>query len=522
MAHTERLAGICEKLVAQFSDEELRTLCFDLGVDTDEVAGQTKSARVASLLELLDNRGRIPDLIARCATSRPDVALSEMLVAADAQSPFKGLAFYDVADAGLFVGREVLTALLIARISPSPQPSPARRGSRLLAVIGASGSGKSSLVRAGVVATLQGKKSLAEGALPTGCNDWLYRIITPTDRPLEALATALALPDESELSTARFIDELTQDERVLHLRAQKLIGNSKRRLFLLVDQFEELFTACKDKAQRKAFVDNLLYAANGTHEGGRSRGHGPTLVLLTLRADFYAQCFDFDNLREALGKHQAQSLIGAMTIDELRRTIIEPALRSGLEFEPGLVDLLLRDAGDEPGALPLLSHVLLETWKRRDGRRLTLAGYQASGGVCGAIAQTADSTLARMTPAQQAIARRIFVGLTELGEGAQDTRRRATLAELARTPNETEAVAAVLQVLADQRLVTTDRDANNTEMAEVAHEALTGRRRAQLAGVEPRRGRAVSRRAAGPGQRVGRCSRTSKQCARRPIARISG
>jgi len=175
----------------------------------------------------------------------------------------------------------------------------------------------------------------------------------------------------------------------------RLLGRDPQYIGKII--FEELFTACKDKTQRKAFVDNLLYAASasGAHDG-------PTMVVLTLRADFYAQCFEHDGLREALSQRQAT--IGAMSADELRRTITEPAHQNGYDFEPGLVDLLLHDAGDEPGALPLLSHALLETWKRRDGRMLTLAGYQASGGVRGAIARTADSTLARLTEAQQAMA----------------------------------------------------------------------------------------------------------------------
>ncbi|MCS6846200.1 MAG: hypothetical protein RMN52_00625 [Anaerolineae bacterium] len=448
-----------------FSDEELRNLCFDLGVDYDELRGPIKSSKAASLLELLDHRGRIPELIERCARLRDNVAWREIYTLSQAPSPFLGLSFYDVGDADLFFGREKLTATLISHLhfTGKGEGDGIRGGPRFLAVVGASGSGKSSLVRAGVVATLQGKKPLAEGALPAGCRDWLYHIITPTDNPLKALAVSL-IPDPGRAIEAnRLAEGFLESDHVLDTVARQLAGGAKRRLLLVVDQFEELFTICKDKTLRRAFVDNVLYAASDEHDG-------PLAALIALRADFYAQCFDFDNLRETLAKRQVT--VGPMSADELRRAIEEPARGNGLEFESGLVDLLLRDAGDEPGALPLLSHALLETWKRRRGRKLTLQGYQDAGGVRGAIAKTADSTLAQLTPAQQASARRIFVRLTELGEGTQDTRRRVPLSDLAGSEQEASMVTSVLKTLADARLITTDRDATGSETAEVAHEAL--------------------------------------------------
>jgi hypothetical protein len=162
-----------------------------------------------------------------------------------------------------------------------------------------------------------------------------------------------------------------------------------------------------------------------------------------------------------------------MNADELRRAIEEPARRGGWELEPGLVETLLKDVGagenrqPEPGGLPLLSHALLETWKRRRGRKLTLRSYTESGEVRGAIAKTAESVYSRLTPLGQTIARRIFISLTELGEGTQDTRRRAALGELSPNPDEAANVQAVLKLLADERLVTTDE-----KTVEVAHEAL--------------------------------------------------
>ena len=150
-------------------------------------------------------------------------------------------------------------------------------------------------------------------------------------------------------------------------------------MLLVVDQFEEVFTLSRDEAERAAFLDNLLTAVEGD---------GPVSVLLTLRADFYDRLAAHDGLRTAVAEHQAY--IGPMSPGELRRAIEAPAEAGGWEFSPGLVDLILHDVGEEPGALPLLSHALLETWRRRRGNVMTLKAYAESGGVRGAIARTAD------------------------------------------------------------------------------------------------------------------------------------
>jgi formylglycine-generating enzyme required for sulfatase activity len=363
--------------------------------------------------------------------------------------PYQGLDYYDVADAPRFFGREALTAELVAYL----------RDHRFLAVIGASGSGKSSLVRAGLVPALQRGEPLIDGSQPPkGSEHWSVHIITPKAHPLEQLAATLTKASESVTAQATLMDDLAQNPRSLHLYVTRLLSHSPAdRLLLVVDQFEELFTLCRDPQERQHFVDNLLTAA--TPEGA-------TTVVITLRADFYHHCADFARLRRALELYQ--KYIGPMTADELRRAIEDPAHLGGWDIESGLVDLLLDDVGDEPGALPLLSHALLETWKRRRGRTLTLAGYAASGRVQGAIAKTAEDVLNRqLTAEERLIARTIFIRLTELGEGVQDTRRRVTLAELLPIGEGANAVERVLKELADARLITTDQDE-----VEVAHEAL--------------------------------------------------
>ena len=392
-----------------------------------EELGAQPSDRTRSLFERLSRGervvpGQLPD--EGVLTGSVDEAPP-----APGEAPFLGLQHFEEMDAALFFGRERLVQHLVDRI----------QSERFLALIGASGSGKSSLVRAGLLPNVRGQRSV--------------HMLTPTARPLASLATAIATDRER----ANLLDALVRDPRCLrrHLHQTGIDGEGA---LIVVDQFEELFTLCTNPFQREAFVDNLVSVSTDPR--------GKDTVLVALRADFYAHCAEFGELRDMLAGHQ--EYLGPMAPDELRRAIEGPAESSGWTFEPGLVDLLLRDVGDEPGSLPLLSHALLETWQRRRGRRLTFSGYTEAGGVHGAIARTAESTLnERLTLDQQVVARRIFLRLTELGEGTQDTRRRASFDELVTRTGDKRAVLDVLDILASARLVTLADDT-----AEVAHEAL--------------------------------------------------
>lgn len=358
--------------------------------------------------------------------------------------PYKGLNYFDEADADLFVGREELTSKLTERLLSLTQAG-SNNPSRFLAVVGASGSGKSSLVRAGLVPALRWNQNSSE---------WDIHILTPTAHPLASLESTLS-PWERAGVREKLSDAMTNSTQGL-----KRFVNPDKPLLLVIDQFEETFTLCRSEEERTAFINNLLTAT--------SDPHGNVIVVITLRADFYAHCATYVQLREALANQQ--EYIGAMNEDEMRRAIEEPARRGRWEFEPGLVDLLLHDVGREPGALPLLSHALMETWQRRRARMMTLSGYASSGGVRGAIAETAESVFVdQFTPEQRAIARRIFLRLTELSDetAASDTRRRASFSELILKPEEADATQNVLKALADARLITTSEDS-----AEVAHEAL--------------------------------------------------
>jgi WD40 repeat protein len=347
-----------------------------------------------------DLAGDIVEL--QAARERAEAPLADGVVAC----PFKGLAPFDVDDAGVFFGRERLVAEMVAALA----------GASLLGIVGPSGSGKSSALRAGLL------PALAEGVLP-GSEHWAIALLRPGAHPVQALRDAVATAPPSA------------------------------RLVIAVDQFEELFTACRDEQERTAFADALVAAVRDP----RRRA----VVLIALRADFYGRCAAYPELWRMLGANHVP--VGPMRRDELRRAIESPAARAGLRVDPELADALIADVEGEPGALPLLSTALLELWQERDGRRLTLTAYEHAGGVHGAVARLAERAYAQLAPEQQPRARGLLVRLAGVGEGEAAVRRRLPLAELERTPDQSEVLAA----LADGRLVTVSGD-----QAEVAHEAL--------------------------------------------------
>jgi formylglycine-generating enzyme required for sulfatase activity len=440
-----------------FSEEELRTLCYELEIDYDDLPARGKTSKARELIFHCERTRQLGDLIALCQEKRPLVDWPAFVRPnLDTLAPFKGLEFYDVADAGLFYGREALAREFVEHLCHH----------RFLAVVGASGSGKSSIVRAGLIPALQGKPPPDfDGGLPPDSLSWPIHIFTPTAQPLKELATRLTMDSESVRATTQLIDDMIQEPRSLDIALTRLASRlSAKRILLIIDQFEELFTLCRDEPERQAFIDNLVTAV-------KPESTGPAVIVITLRADFYGHCLQYHSFHKLL--EQQQKIVGPMTAVELRQVIEMPAKSHGLTLEPGLVELFLRDVGasgdrpPEPGALPLLSHALLETWRRREGQALTLAGYHAAGGVQGAIARTADATYRQLSADQQTIARNIFLRLTELSEGPQDTRRRANLSELIPQQDNALAVIEILKLLVDARLVTT-----HEETAEVAHEAL--------------------------------------------------
>lgn len=356
---------------------------------------------------------------------------------APGEPPYKGLTYFTEADAENFFGRETLSEAIVNRLNKT----------RFLAVIGASGSGKSSLLRAGVVPRLRQQ-------------NWLIQIMTPTAQPLQRLANVL-VSGESLLSAADDLEaQLSGDPRTLHLAANRLAGQSNAsNMLLVIDQFEELYTLCREESRREAFINNLLTAVDE---------EGSLTLLIGLRADFYGRVSEYEALRTLVS--QEQEYIGPMRQEDLVRVVAEPARRGGWQLVEGLVEQILEDTAGEPGYLPLLSHALLETWDLRRGTVMTLGGYRSAGGVEGAIARTAEDTLQRMDSQQAPLVKHIFLSLTELGEGAEDTRRIASLSELQRIDAGETAVNAVLEELVRARLITVDDD-----QVQVAHEALIRR-----------------------------------------------
>lgn len=371
--------------------------------------------------------------------------------------PFQGLQYFDEKDADRFFGREMLTARIAGRLHRA----------RFLAIIGASGSGKSSLVRAGVIPALRRGERLADGGLPpANSGNWSILVITPTAHPLGSLAAALVHKEDPVSAMTALEGDLGADPRALIPAARRYLAQtSSPNLLLVVDQFEEVFTLCRSPEEREAFISSLLDATEPDDPQ-------PITILLVMRADFYAQVAQHDRLREIVSQYQ--EFIGAMTRDELVSAIDKPLALGGWKIQAGLIEVILDDIGYEPGALPLLSHALHETWRRRRGRTLTLSAYTESGGIRGAIAQTAENVFRKqLSEAQQPIARMIFIRMAELGDDAHDTRRRATFSELITRSTDEMVINTVVNILTDARLVITDTiKPGDTQVFEVAHEAL--------------------------------------------------
>ena len=363
-----------------------------------------------------------------------------------APCPYRGLEAFDERHASLFFGRRDDTRRLCERLS----------GPRFVAVLGPSGSGKTSIVKAGLVPALR-SQALSHSA------EWTIRMMTPGGSPLAALAAQLAHLGAQE-SMQRTLDALSADERTLDLAVALALADRPPhdRVVLVVDQLEESFTLCRDEDEREAFLGNLTYAA--TIPGGR------TIVVVTLRADFYYRCAPYPALRNLLALQHM--LIGPLGDEGLRRAIEEPAWAAGLTLEPGLVDTIVADVGHRPGTLPLLQHVLVQVWQRRRGRLLTVEAYRESGGVQGALAKHADAVYEQLSETQRDVTERVLLRLVQPGEGTEDARRRVEADELL-TGEDDAAVDTVLRRLADERLLTTSRDeASGERLVEITHEAL--------------------------------------------------
>jgi DNA-binding SARP family transcriptional activator/WD40 repeat protein len=400
----------------------------DIANRVDDALAEAEAARQG----LTDVRQRVThSVLALRETHRPPTPVDRH----SPICPYKGLAPFGVADVHYFCGRDQLVAQLVARLAVD----------RFVGVVGASGSGKSSLLAAGLV------PALASAALP-GSDTWPRVLIRPGADPISRLTTALAPLLNDPLPAIR--ERLRSDPMAIDELARRAVDYQQgRRLVVVVDQFEEIFTVCTDDEARNRFVQALV--------AGEAGPDNVLVVALAIRADYYGACAEYPELARLLaGSHV---LVSGMTDREMRQAVLEPARRAGLTVEDGLPDAVCADAAGEPGALPLVSTALLETWVRRSGDWLTLAGYADAGGVRGAVARLADGVYEQLDPAGREIARHIFLRLADPHGATDDVRRRAHREEIAGN----EAERQVLATLIDHRLVTASDDT-----VEVAHEAL--------------------------------------------------
>lgn len=353
-----------------------------------------------------------------------------------AACPFKGLAAFQADDAGVFFGRESLVEELVRRLATG----------NVLVIGGPSGSGKSSLTRAGLIPNIRAGAVL-------GSEHWPISLMTPGVDPLGELAHQLA---RHAVTVGRDGGlDLGSDPQAAR-RAADSISAATGGLLLCIDQFEEIFTLTDGTARRRAFLDAL--------ESMTDPADSQVRLVVVIRADFYGSCATDRWLAQRITDNQV--LVGPMARAELKRAIELPAVAAGLRFEEGLVDRILDDAGDEPGSLPLVAHALVETWKRRVGTTMTLGGYSDAGGVAGAIAQTADDVYGRLDRDEAELTRRLFLRLVNPGDGTGDTRRRVDWGQA--IGGGTEATArSIISLLTEERLLTVGESS-----VEIAHEAL--------------------------------------------------
>ncbi|MFN0089729.1 MAG: AAA family ATPase [Acidimicrobiales bacterium] len=367
------------------------------------------------------------------------------LAAVAERSPYKGLRAFDEADAADFKGRARLVDRLVSGLSRGDAAG------RLAVVVGPSGMGKSSVVRAGLLPALR------HGAAP-GSERWFVATMLPGREPFQELAAALLRV--ASAAPANLMGQLTEDHRGLArvLKALTPEGGDGA-VLLVIDQFEELFTLCADDVARRRFLDSLEYALTDAR--------CPIRLVVTMRADFYDRPLRHGSFARLI--EPSTVAVTALAPDELEAAIVEPAASVGCEFEPGLVSEIVADIGDQPGALPLLQYALTELWERRVSGLLTRDAYRALGGVTGALGATAERLYAESSEAERLALRRLFGRLVTLGEGVEDTRRRVTVRELEADP----ALDAVVTRFGAARLLSFDRDpATREPTIEVAHEAL--------------------------------------------------
>ena len=358
------------------------------------------------------------------------------------RNPYRGLAPFEQADVADFFGRDRATAEMVAILDEQP----------LLLVVGPSGIGKSSAVKAGLLPALSG------GALAWS-DSWLVTEMVPGRSPFGQLAVALARIATGPVPDV--IGDLTSAKRSLEDIVTRIAPSTV--VVLVVDQFEELFTETVDDRERRAFLRMLVDVANGRM--------GAVRIIATMRADFFDRPLAYPGFADAIKDRTV--VLGAMTEPELADAVSCPAAGVGIEVDPALVDRLTADAVSQPGSLPLLQYVMADLFVRRTSNTITLAAYLESGGLAGAIGRRAETIFQALDRTQQDTAQQLFLRLVNVSDGGDDTRRRARLTELEQAGIAGDPLDVVLDEFGRERLLTFDRDpSSRTPTVEVAHEAL--------------------------------------------------
>ena len=363
-------------------------------------------------------------------------------------NPYKGLRAFNAADAQDFFGREKLTQKLLSRLHDNTEHH------RFLSVVGPSGSGKSSVVKAGLI------PALWRGDLPDSEN-WYIVDLVPGSRPLDELEVVLFQIASDKSINLR--EQLQRDAFGLLRVADMILPDDDSELLIVIDQFEEVFTLVENEDERVHFLNLIRESVTD----GRSR----VRVVVTLRADYYDRPLQYPDFGELI-RNRVETVL-PLGAEELERAIREPANRVGVTFDDGLVSRIVSDVNYQPGALPLLQYALTELFERRDGRKLTMEAYQEIGGTGGALAKRADEIYLEGNETGQELVRQLYLRLVTLGEGAEDTRRRVERSELLAITPDTGLMDEIIDFYAQSRLLSLDNDPSTRRpTVEVAHEAI--------------------------------------------------
>lgn len=404
------------------------------GVGTVQLPSQANGVGTIELDAIQSPSNKTPQFIAT-------IDFEEQLAPTN---PYKGLRPFEETDADTFFGRETLVEQLLTHLQQQ----------NFLALVGPSGSGKSSVIKAGVIPSI--RRSDIEKT-----ERWFITSMVPGSHPVQELTEAL-LSVAIDDSSVKFDPEF-KDENSLSRITQQLFEDTQSSILLFIDQFEEVFTLVEDETERRYFLDNIAHAVNQSNSKLR--------VMLTLRADLYDRPLMYAEFGKLMRRHT--EVILPLSPTELEHAITNPAQKVDVELHRDLVVEILADVIEQPGALPLLQYTLTELFEKRSGDVIPLEDYLATGGISGTLASRADEIYQELDPSEQGLARQILLSLVAINDGAEPTRRRIQQHELVSLHKDRESVRRILDIFNRNRIMTFDREpVTRAPTVELAHEAL--------------------------------------------------